>query len=560
MQSILRAIHEHVQFIFSLHYALEDEFTKSILKKNFIIIYSGAVLSIVIQFVNIIRVLTSNAGLSSANNRIYFYFYCALFFVSFFPLIFRNHWPKSHTFIYHLQFAFGIFYVIWNLLLNSYILHRQTNDSILIFTSALIFSSILFHFKIYHTVIFQIISSVAFLTINYYYLPLSNMINFTNAAIVTIFCTFILYSQELNLIHNQKELLKTNQELKNREDMLRLGLEKHQFIMDETNLFSFDWNLQKDICIPSRNCAETLGLPSFIEHPAKWFRNKELVFNADLNATIDLIQSCIREKKRGEIDLRLKDCSMNYTWYRLQIFIQCNHNNEPTLAIGVLLNIDGTTRLIHNLNMQLHTQITGTKQYLEQLKDEQEQAKIYRHDIRHSLKLMEQLASQGNMKKLCDYLEASQNELDSITPNHYCENEIANLILGSFEQLTRKQNIVFVTDVVLPQELPIVDTELCSLLFNLLENAVTAASNATEGSLRFVQIRSVYKNNKFLIFVENGFSGDLLMEDDLPLPLNQQENHGFGIKSIISIVEQHGGLHTFEVDDQKFYAKVLLEI
>lgn len=559
----MASFHDFYNYVLSLkelHDAHKDDYVTSVLKNNFIIIYTGAVLSIVMQLFNIIRVLNSSSKLQTANNRFYFFFYIALFIVAFIPIIFRNHWPQSKTATYCLQLTFGIFYILWNLLLNSFTMNMQTSSSIIIFTSALIFTSILFHFKPMHTIIVQVLAYALFLMLNYAYLSYGNMTNLTIAVVTTVFCTLILYVQELNLIHSRLELIRANQDLQNSEDMLRIGLEKHQFIMEETSLFSFDWNLIEDTLIPSRNCSEILNWPATIRTPFSWVKANDNIFPADQSAFLNLMRECVKTKSRSSIDIRIKDQSLNYTWYRLQLFIQCDHNGKPTTAIGVLLNIDGPTRLIRNLNKQLHSQLEGTKQYLEQLKDSQEQAIIYRHDMRHSLKLMEQLAHQGNLEKLCSYLAETHTKLESITPNYYCENETVNLILSSFYQLAHQQNITFVTDIVLPPELPLADTEIASLLFNLLENALTAANTSGQENLRYVKVRAAFNYNKLLIFTENGFDGEIIMKDELPISPNESNEHGFGIKSIINIVEQYNGLYTFETKKQVFFAKILLEI
>lgn len=559
--SQLNVFYKHILSITELHHALNDDYIDHAYKHNFVIIYTSAILCVVMQFSNIIRVLLSTSALNTRNNQIYFSFYITLFIVALLPIIFRNYWPKKTTHIYYIQLILGSFYILWNLLLNSFTLNMQTSSSVIIFTSALIFTSILIHYKPLHTVPVQIASYLLFLALNYTYLSTGNIINITICVTTTIFSTLILYVQNLQLIHSQLELINTNQELQDSEDNLRLGLEKHQFIMNETNLFSFDWDLKKDIIYPSRICSETLDWPSCIIHPYTWIPEHDFIFPADQEVYIQFLHRCIEQKKRDSIEIRIKDNSLNYTWYRLQVFIQYDHNGNATMAIGVLLNIDGTTRLIENLNQQLYSHIEGAKQYLEQIKDTQEQTIIYRHDMRHSLKLMEQLAHQGNLEKLCSYLAETHSKLESIAPNYYCENETVNLILGSFSQIAHKKQISFVTDVVLPPELPIPDTELCSLLFNLLENALTAASNVEiTDSKRYVKIRAAYNFHKLLIFTENDFNGDVHIKDDLPVPSSIHSDHGFGVKSIVSIVDKYNGLYTFDTDNQVFFAKILLEI
>lgn len=561
MNHFFHFIMQEVRTTWSNFTTYEEEFLATIIKKNAFIIFLGALLNCCTQLFNLYRVLfLSTSKLHSVNNQIYFTFYLVLFLVSLTALVLHSRWPKTLVKIYYLQLFYYFFYIYWNLLLNSYTLYGNPGSSTIVYITAVIFTTILFRFKLNHILMIQLLSYLPFLLLNYGTIQSGDIINMSISIIATLLCATILFAVEIRLLYNQHTLLHINEELKTREDALRLELEKHQVIMAETNLFSFDWNLLDHTLTPSRNCSEILGWPPYIEHPRQWITETDVIFPADCQNTLDLIQKAIHGNTCENIDLRIRDYTNNYTWYRLQLFVQYNQNQIATTVIGTLLNIDGTTKLINNLNKQLHTQLEGSKQYIEQLKDAQEQTIIYRHDMRHSLKLMEQLAYQGNMEKLSSYLTEIHSKLDSITPNHYCENETINLILGSFDQLARKQAISFATNIIVPQDLPISDTEVCSLLFNLLENAMTAASQPEDSSLRYVHMKSAYKDKKWILFIENGFSGDIVMEDDLPISQSKHEGHGLGIKSIINIVDNHDGLYTFEVDGQKFYTKILLAI
>ncbi|MFI3171621.1 MAG: GHKL domain-containing protein [Eubacteriales bacterium] len=541
--------------------AIDGIFIANMNTRNSLITIVGAIVTFCIQLFNIYRVLVlSPSGLTSYNNRIYFYFYIVMLIVAATTMFLHFFWKSSINTRYYCHVLCAIFYIYWNLFLNSYSTSRDVDGSNIVFITALIFTSILFRFKLWHSIFIQLISYCSFLAINYHFLQIGDIINISITTLVTVLCCTLLFVQEVKLLCNQQELLRMNKSLKKEEDNLRIELEKHQLIMQETSLFSFDWNLLNDTLIPSRNCSETLGWPASIIHPYQWIQEHEGIYESDRKSCFHFIDSCIKNKKSGTVDIRIKDYTGTYTWYRLQLFIQSNQDNIANTALGILLNIDGTTKLINNLSKQLQDQLDGSKQYIEHLKNTHEQTAIYRHDMRHSLKLMELLAHQGNMDKLCEYLAETHNKLDSITPNYYCENETVNLILGSFALHAKKQHIVFTTDVALPESLSIVDTDLCSLLFNLLENAITAASSVEDSASRIVHIQSIYKNNKLLIFVQNGFVGEIIMKNDVPVSPLAQEGHGFGIKSIMTIVDKYEGLYTFEIKEHQFYAKVMLEI
>lgn len=208
-------------------------------------------------------------------------------------------------------------------------------------------------------------------------------------------------------------------------------------------------------------------------------------------------------------------------------------------------------------------QMDGAMQYLRRLKEAQGQSAVYHHDLRHTVRLVEQLALQGDVAKLQEFVAESQaalNQLQSESPMFYCEHETANLILGSFAQRATERDVAFDAEVALPQNLQLSDATLCALLSNLLENALHAAAQADTVAQRHIYIKALLRDGQLVILVENGFAGRVIMRGGRPVPKTAQAQHGFGIQSIVSIADRHQGFATFVVEDQKFCAKVLLRM
>ncbi len=115
-------------------------------------------------------------------------------------------------------------------------------------------------------------------------------------------------------------------------------------------------------------------------------------------------------------------------------------------------------------------------------------------------------------------------------------------------------------NVQLPVKLRITDTELCSLLSNALENAITAAAQVEEEKLRKVYIRAVVSDGKLVLSTENAYAGSLELEGEIPKSQRKVPGHGFGIKSMLSIVKRYGGLYSFETTDGIFILRLLLPL
>ncbi len=185
---------------------------------------------------------------------------------------------------------------------------------------------------------------------------------------------------------------------------------------------------------------------------------------------------------------------------------------------------------------------------------------IYRHDMRHHLSLIGSFAADGDLQKIKEYLANTEADIEALTPIRYCENETVNLILSKFESKAKKVQVILHADVKLPDELDVNDTELCSLLSNALENAITAAAQVEDEKLRKVYIHAVINGDKLVVSTENAYVGEIEMEEDLPKSNRKDAGHGFGIKSMVSIVERHGGLYSVETEGGVFILRLLLPL
>lgn len=198
----------------------------------------------------------------------------------------------------------------------------------------------------------------------------------------------------------------------------------------------------------------------------------------------------------------------------------------------------------------LDTQLRLAQTEFSSLRQLQQNAAAYRHDMRHHFALLQELASREHIEELKEYLRAAQSDMDAITPIRFCENETVNLILSTFTAKAKQSGIMLTIDAQLPDSLPFSDTELCSLLSNALENAIQASKNIADSNKRHIKLRMYSRNNKLCIDIRNGYHTQPLFHQGLPV--SKEPGHGFGIKSMVHIVEKHGGVFQFSVKDGWF--------
>ena len=106
---------------------IREEFYSSCLRKNKTSLLIISIMIYLIEAFNVIRVLfMSRSGLSSLNNRLYFYMYCILMGVTtvylFLQRLFSN---RSVTFQRRMQYIAIIFFLLWVISLNTYDMIRN---------------------------------------------------------------------------------------------------------------------------------------------------------------------------------------------------------------------------------------------------------------------------------------------------------------------------------------------------------------------------------------------------------------------------------------------------
>lgn len=189
----------------------------------------------------------------------------------------------------------------------------------------------------------------------------------------------------------------------------------------------------------------------------------------------------------------------------------------------------------------------------------QEQTRQYRHDLRHHFALLLVLAEAEEIQKIKEYIRNVEEDLNTFTlPKHFCGNEVADLVLSHFDSQAANAGVKLLAKAELPVTLPLENTALCSLLSNGLENAILAASRIPVPEERTVSVRLCIRQRNLLLSIENPYTGDVNIVDGMPVA--KQKGHGFGTRSIASIVQHHGGQISFSAQNNIFLMRVMLPL
>lgn len=218
----------------------------------------------------------------------------------------------------------------------------------------------------------------------------------------------------------------------------------------------------------------------------------------------------------------------------------------PVKLIAVLL-LESTMRRREKERVSL--QMEMYRHQMEIMEQSQEQIRFLRHDMINHLLHMNQLLLEQDTNRLREYVQETAAHLD--LPQEFVRSgnrDIDSLL--NYKLMSAKQlGAEIITDMRIPQELPVSSYDLNVILGNLLDNALEALNRCDAKSLT-VSLR--YEAGVLYILVQNACDGQP------PAVSRKGAGHGLGLQSIRHTLEAyHGDLKT-DYRDHTFTAAVML--
>ena len=205
--------------------------------------------------------------------------------------------------------------------------------------------------------------------------------------------------------------------------------------------------------------------------------------------------------------------------------------------------------LIQSTQDALQQEISSAEDQIALLNETNQQMAVYRHDVRHHINLLNGLLADGKIEQAQEFLNTSMADLDAVTHKRYCENETLNLICTSYDSKAKRLGVQLKINALMPKEIPLSDTELCSVVSNGLENALRAASQP-EVADHWAGFSCYVRQGNIFMLIQNPYAGQVVIRDGLPV--SSREGHGYGCYSIQTITQRNGGLCSFEAENGVF--------
>lgn len=180
------------------------------------------------------------------------------------------------------------------------------------------------------------------------------------------------------------------------------------------------------------------------------------------------------------------------------------------------------------------------------------------HDMSNYMKTIESLALKENNEKIVGIIESLNKHILKVGEEHYCNHQILNAILNGKKQEANIKKVGYKVYVEMGFEKPEVeDIDLISIMSNLIDNAIEAASKCPDGNVD-VQLYKANDGKFTTIKITNNYK-EVPVEKDGEF-ISRKQNpamHGIGIRNVKSIVERYGGWTNIEYGEGQFCVTIM---
>lgn len=187
-----------------------------------------------------------------------------------------------------------------------------------------------------------------------------------------------------------------------------------------------------------------------------------------------------------------------------------------------------------------------------------------RHDLRNHAQTMQAYLKLGQTELLEDYLSELSDSFEQVDDVLRTGNVMADAILNSKLSLARSKGIAVNAKAAVPAASGIPDVSLCTILGNLMDNAMEACLRIPQGEERFLRVYIAPMKGQLYVNVTNSSPGRAQIENGRYLSSktgrDRRARHGFGLSQIDRAARLCGGYVNRQQEEGVFSTEVMLPL
>ncbi len=206
---------------------------------------------------------------------------------------------------------------------------------------------------------------------------------------------------------------------------------------------------------------------------------------------------------------------------------------------------------ISEINQKL---IKSQEQYYMMLLQKEEETRKFRHDINNHLNCMRLLFEEKDYDELESYFDKIGTAVLELRPELQIGNDLISAILKDVSDKYPEVTVEIIGK--MPSSLRLDSTDICTIFYNLFDNAFAAAQSSEKKSVE-ISVKLLSENLFFTI--TNTVSHKVEITNNiLKTEKLDKKRHGFGSGNAMLCAEKNGGTLTYKCSDTHFVAELIL--
>lgn len=200
-----------------------------------------------------------------------------------------------------------------------------------------------------------------------------------------------------------------------------------------------------------------------------------------------------------------------------------------------------------------------SRQYAKNSAIEYDVIRKLRHDFKDSFSVIYTLLSNGNIENAMQLIKENIDATEKMMTFVKTDNDVVNAVINA--KLSTAKSLGVDSTCLSVMNFDGIETlDLCRLLANMLENAITACVNSkVDRKQIYLKISSDEYNYTF--YLKNSISESVIdVNPALNTTKDHKDEHGFGTQIIRDIVNKYNGRCDFYEEDNCFCCNVILKI
>lgn len=210
-------------------------------------------------------------------------------------------------------------------------------------------------------------------------------------------------------------------------------------------------------------------------------------------------------------------------------------------------------------NLILEEYLTAQRKYYENLLKQEEKMRRFRHDMNAHVIALKAYVEKGKIENIQEYLNRIILESAIYDVRKYTGNKIIDAVITQLLEDAEKKKISIEVKGHLEEESATKSYDLCTILSNLLKNAIEACDEIDNDIERNIILAIAMYDRTTYIYIKNNVKEKVIIKDKYPKSTKEPSTyHGLGYGNLKHIIDKYEGLIEFHTTDKYFEVEIII--